>query len=82
MHQQLFGTSLTSLKLKKRLQEISPGLSAMTDGLEGILCHPGYHHNWVKGRGGDDVIWDLKPFQQASARQQLELDMYEDLKIT
>ena len=82
MHQQLFGKSLTSLKWKKRLQEISPGLSAMTDGLEVILCHPGYHRNWIKGRGGDDIIWGLKPLQQASARQQLELDMYEDLKIT
>ena len=74
--------SLTSLKWKKRLQEISPGLSAMADGLEGILGHPGYHRNWVKRRGRDDIIWDLKPLQQVSARQQLELHMYEDLKIT
>ena len=54
----------------------------MTDGLEGILCHPGYHGNWIKRRGRDDIIWDLKPLQQVSVRQQLELDMYEDLKIT
>ena len=82
MHRQLFGMSLTSLKWKKRLQEISPGLSAMTDGLEGILCHPGYHRNWIKRRGGDDIIWDLKPLEQVSVRHQLELDMYADLKIT
>ena len=54
----------------------------MADGLEGILGHPGYHRNWVKRRGRDDIIWDLKPLQQVSARQQLELHMYEDLKIT
>lgn len=45
---QLFGMNLTSLKWKNGAREKQPSLSAMIDGLERILYHPGEHCNWIK----------------------------------